>query len=1436
MARRQGDLADRICPFKLTFDDGQERFACLSALDRVHWVRQLWDILDSSKRLSRRSAGSAVSRGSNLSGTASALYNLRRSRRTEPPARSLGLETTDDTVVVTAGGLPASLVHRNSRKLAASSAQRTRSLRRVASATELQAPPPVPSLPQPLRRDHSRSSRDLFTARESTPAQTTPSTMEAETYRTVPTFQPAPYPASASRTDSGPLGSDQATPRQFAAGGITPLTTYPTTPTIGTYAEDSRSPVSSGPTFGTPGLFPSDSVSNVGIYSREYSYALEPRPSERTPSIQPPTSTSMATMPTATARGSASPVSERDFRTAPQTAAHTPTTYRSARDSFEPSSDSYKSASSMDNSPPQPTPLKRTTTISASPSSWAIPPSPQLPQSPRSGITLRTALRALPKDDTRPSSESSAPTHGLADPSGFLHDSPAPSVGSRHSEPEVVRYQLHDNPVPSSSSRPTTYATALSGTSSRSIPRRGSESPGGGSFYASVPMSRATTVPQSSNFDTAFVPLYAGEPYSDRYAGLPGRSTNYTSSRGGHSNGNPSSASEATPGAQHTQRSGQSFVQDSAGQTLHGSAVTASQYTTTRSSGNSFPPSTAAPGQSDTTAYPPSTFISHGSSDFSLNLPPTISDFTTPFSPGRLSTVDASTRTYSSPSGSEYSSVPPVPISRSSVYTMPSIAPSTSPQLRAEAPSFVPRGVPSLASLSTNNTDSSHYASASGLTTSQFFTVHTPSTLYGKPGSNSSYDTPGVAPSTGYVTAPSPYSWTTTSGQYNTPSQFSSQQARSQASGYTTTTFSLGVRSCTPLSEPDTNYTLLAALDRQSSAGSYVSMSHFRRNQNPPPTSTGIMPSRPESLGSVPVSNAAPRGRRKAVPPLEEVSRAVPAPLPSSDPSSSTSSTKSKKTYNQPMRPASTPPSSSHGSGSSFSSSSSSRSSSYSSTTSTSTALPGARDFSMLRLVNYLEGQEQTRTGQTSRMTNQLDRVERSSNRIEHKLDRVEGKLSRLDPMEKRLAKLEEILKESSAHPPIVLSDAPPPVPSKDGHSRDIDEDADVDSERPPSPALSDTSSSSSDTERPVTPTATHNALPFVMPELLSQRLDDVSNLLGTVLGRTKDIQDQLAEKRESAPATHLENMVLEILHRLNTIQVLPEGSIAGSVYESEMEEGGWYSGNSAIGSDMFDRRRFPNPPPPTAVSSSSSAISMVIPESLLNVNLGQPSYDYSLEPDLPVPDRRYQGFRPEPVPEWLRARHRQHDTSSVSTPVAKSVIAADSRMPVLEQQEEMVSESVQVSTTAESVKSPEQEIHELRNINPDTEQVFPKSPTPPTTTEGALPNFVWRGPAPPAGEASPIRPVPVSDLRSAHIESITDEEYTRDDYRDDAPLSTRHRTRLPRPASVDLPTPINDRPHMHPATDYTALPAPHAIIPPPVPLKRSRSRWNQARDPYTST
>lgn len=286
-----------------------------------------------------------------------------------------------------------------------------------------------------------------------------------------------------------------------------------------------------------------------------------------------------------------------------------------------------------------------------------------------------------------------------------------------------------------------------------------------------------------------------------------------------------------------------------------------------------------------------------------------------------------------------------------------------------------------------------------------------------------------------------------------------------------------------------------------------------------------------------------------------------------------------------------------------------------------------------------MQGQEAARQGQTTRMSSQLDRIE---NKVQH-LDSLK-RLAKLD----KLDKLDELSMSRA-------QDVPPPLPSKDGHD-----------ERPASPALSESSSSSLETARPVTPP------PVIIPPAITQRLDDMSSLLGTVLGQQRDILDELDRRQQSMEELdssrqlslpRIQDLLYRILDRVSDgpseyapsepMSYLPRKRPATYSDIDDRGEGPFYPGTDSVYSDEGGRRA----PAPANTTVSGMSVSGRATESLLGGDVGAPEFDEELEmlglpPDSPprepfIPRAPLPSFMHQPPPGLIRQEPLLQDYSS---------------------------------------------------------------------------------------------------------------------------------------------------------------------------------------------
>ncbi|KAL7422817.1 hypothetical protein Q5752_002113 [Cryptotrichosporon argae] len=477
---------------------------------------------------------------------------------------------------------------------------------------------------------------------------------------------------------------------------------------------------------------------------------------------------------------------------------------------------------------------------------------------------------------------------------------------------------------------------------------------------------------------------------------------------------------------------------------------------------------------------------------------------------------------------------------------------------------------------------------------------------------------------------------------------------------------------------------------------------------------------------------------RKPVPPLQ-ASPPPPPPPPPSDPSGPTSSSSS----------------STHGT-----------------TTSGSTQThPAPPDYDMMHLINYLQGQEQARQGQTTRLTSQLDRIE--------------GKVDKI------------------ATAPV--PERPPPVPSKDDDSP------------PPSPSSttstsSSSSSSSLDTARPVTPP------PLVLPPSLTQRLDDMTHLLGTVLGQQSDIMHELARRRtfdveldgsRNITLPRIEDLLRRLLLRVGDSEYgddipLKPRVMAPAHYRKDDDERRSVSTRPASmdwdGRSVFSDEaghRAPARPSSEATSRRRADDISTVPSSLLKGDVGSPDFDDDFAvAHLPPASPPHEHATPRPAVAPPAFRRRQQ--------------APPPMQPVQEEYEypQEYEDEYEPEPEPEPEPSPEQE---------DEAEV-----------ERSLPS-------------EPIEDEPEHAAERPPVPYVQDE-YDEDSYEDEAEeaYARQPSRRLPPPQPVDLPTPVGEEPpRPFPGPQQFPPSMQQQFMPgsvPDMPPRPSLPRIAGVRDPISTT
>ncbi|KAL1409582.1 hypothetical protein Q8F55_003573 [Vanrija albida] len=452
-ARKRGDeFARGLYPFKLVYEDGTERLACDSALERVRWVKAIWAALENSRSNARPtpSVYSRLSRSSHDSGSQSTRYS----------AVQVARETTDDAVISTAGGLAAPLASRGSRRLAASPLARARSLRKVASESDLtdvssqSGDTPLPASSRASSRNPSakwKNPQSFGTAAELLAPSGEATALGSDIFS--PPQPPFHTPSTAPQTFYSPALTGTRSllsPATFHSAGVSPASeplsfqTPATAPTsFGTPAAASTAPLVTSPQVTLASVAsPLPSSESRAAFSTATSNTPHTAPSQISPSSVPG-----ILSPAPTAQATAAAPSEAVSPTpASQTVLFPPT---------------YTTTTTQTSRPPTP---KAASLVTGTPRSAA------------SGFTLRTALQ-----NVAPPSESDAalpavmpsPATALSTEQSSLPLSSGSSTATRGEThaPEPTRYQLYDPPVPPSPSKASTRAPSSIGTRPESVVR-----------------------------------------------------------------------------------------------------------------------------------------------------------------------------------------------------------------------------------------------------------------------------------------------------------------------------------------------------------------------------------------------------------------------------------------------------------------------------------------------------------------------------------------------------------------------------------------------------------------------------------------------------------------------------------------------------------------------------------------------------------------------------------------------------------------------------------------------------------------------------------------------------------------------------------------------------------------------------------------------------
>ncbi|KAK4686714.1 hypothetical protein P7C73_g3410, partial [Tremellales sp. Uapishka_1] len=1261
-ARRQGEIAENLYPFQMVYDDGVERLACDSARERVRWVNAIWTALERTRNVPSATRAASVrarpasnDSNSDAGGSSSTTYNPL------PPTSPLHQSyTTDDAVIPTAGGLSAPIVQRGSRRLAPA-----RSLRRVASEADLSDTGPSSNEPY-----HTASEMETLLTTES--ARSRPGSRDFTFARGIPPpslTSPPPHYTSPSSDEARRFGTALSPPSSFHSpnpmiGGLTPVPQYqsfentpviPVSPSGSTIRLDPSGASVAGSTrtaqqystssiqqFGGP--FSASSASSFTALqgtsmgtAQQGTSIMTAQP--RTSTYTAPQGTSMGTAPLfSTPAGTARQVSTiagtaQQLDTPAETVQQFSTMHTETQVFGSPvrTVGTAWTAEGSLASTAQLFSLQATGTqqfgTDRTPATLA-----QQFNTPHTGIQqLGTATEgtvvgtAQPDDTTRsvhtpPQSPSSPSTSAHTAPEGSDQYSTAHSA---HTAPEGSDPSSFE-PSAHTAATPATYATtAVHGTSY-------------GSAFTSPPGTTPATTTTTDKQDSAGSKKpEVAVPQVTVVGPTPSVTDSSTTQVHGEHPSQHGSARE-TLRTQADVEYVTTARETSQQLPLHAAGQLGSDKRDSMISDSAVSYHTAPPPVPSRDPYyraasipsvPPNP-VRHQLYDRPVSLAPLRSFPEFYYDNSVYSTAPPAPVTpFTESDRSSYTTAPPPPISRSS---------------RSQSETQEPRGSMNDEwdrATHVSDPDSDYGVIAELERQSSAGSSH-PRPVYprqrpGRARPQSYFDieqygtAPAYKPASSQMYGSSYQSAPFASGRtpLGTADENSSLYLTAWESAYSNNpTYNMvNVETATvPPSESKALSSVRTSVPPRSEGGKSstfsrsepseasfsLPMSEFSKSDAPPKSDTPATPA--QSVGkpagiSTAQTVAGSKIRRVPVPVLAPL-RESPPPPPTN--SSAERSTLPPSPFTPSLASLQTP--------------------STAATLGTRTSPPagGMVSQDVNRLLNYLQGQDEAKIGQTSRMSNQLDRIEQ---KIERMVD-------------------------STARP----SEVPPPVPRKDDSP-------------PSSPALSEMSVSTASTARPVTPP------PLIMPDAISARFDQMQHLLGTLIGRTDDLQQEINRKREieiemSPPRGPTLGRIEDLLRRLllhsGDSEIAEEMGQGGFYKEpqrvfpddqpptpSEAEwtrEGSFYKGGDSI----YSEGMFKAPAPANSLVSSSarsygSRLSRV-PESLLDGEL--PAIDFDEEfamSGLPPgsPPEEYQAKRSEVPQNLLRRTPRQQPQPTPQQP-----------------------------------------------------------------------------------------------------------------------------------------------------------------------------------------
>ena len=347
-----------------------------------------------------------------------------------------------------------------------------------------------------------------------------------------------------------------------------------------------------------------------------------------------------------------------------------------------------------------------------------------------------------------------------------------------------------------------------------------------------------------------------------------------------------------------------------------------------------------------------------------------------------------------------------------------------------------------------------------------------------------------------------------------------------------------------------------------------------------------------------------------------------------------------------------------------------------------------------------------------------------------------------------------------------------------------------------PAPKTRSRSSSTSSTEtaRPVTPPA------FIVPQSITDRLDDMQHVLGELLGQTQSLMDEVHRRRSydleipDSGQKRMEDIMRRILAKLGDERIFdepfqeepykPKPKKASTISESESESA--YGGTNTMYSGEYSNK-IPAPPNSETTEYRRKRENRFsgVPESLLDGSIPGSEFDedFAMQ-DLPPADPPQEHVLPRmQIPAHLIKRRQQ---SAATTPVLR-------HSPIPEEPEDL-------EEYPESYVSEQDDRQAYVETEPEEEDLAPM----------------------------PYR---------------QEDEYERDPSVYSEDYSPRGPTRqLPPPQPVDLPTPVNSLKNMpYNPTSYPGRPPFQGGMPVPpgptdMPPRPSLPRIAGVRDPISTT